>query len=126
MKGMARAADAMGANLLMMSRAVSAAAAAGNTNLQRFVQEAAKMERRRTEFEIAVAAARNLVDAEGYVRLEALADVAFRYPDPRSFLDAVGTCVVSTQPCQCWWCQMKRLFHRFAGKAAVALRGDRD
>ena len=120
MKGMARVADAMGA-ILAMSRAAGAAAVTANMNLQRFVHEAARVERTRVEFEAAVAAAHNLVDAEGYVRLEALADVAFRYPDPRSFLNAVGMCVVSTQPCQCWWCQMKRLFHRFAGKAAVAL-----
>ena len=118
MKGMVRATYAMNAaavGVLSLSRAAGIV----GENVQRFAQAAAEAERQRVEFEIAVAEARTMLDAEGYVRLQALTDVAFKYPHPRLFLDAVGTCVVSPQRCQCWWCRVKRFARRCIGRAAL-------
>jgi hypothetical protein len=78
--------------------------------MQRLARDAAAFERQQAELAAAVQGvhAANIVDAEGYVRLDKLLEMARHFPSQAAFMNAVGACVVSAQRCQCWWCKAKR------------------
>jgi len=47
-----------------------------------------------------------IVDAEGYVKLENLLELAQKFPDPQAFLSAVNS--LNQLPVRrCWWCETK-------------------
>ena len=91
-------------------RAMGATAMCLTESSQECISGTARLEQIRRELESVATCARNVLDADGYVKLELLIDQALKVSDPRVFLDAVN--VVTAQPvpmpCQCWWCRFKR------------------
>ena len=91
-------------------------------SFRNFAEAASKFQKQQVELEMAARNVRHLVDADGYVKLGALLETAQQFGDPQTFINAVGTCVVSPYKCQCWWCRLKRWTRQATGNMMIKLQ----